>query len=66
MPDTTKLNHDEVLEAARESMFGLSNIGYCTACGEQADGCEPDAEKHTCESCDEPAVYGASQLLYFM
>ena len=39
------------------------NLGFCTACGEEAFGVEPDACGYTCESCDEPAVYGAQELL---
>lgn len=44
-------------------MFGTDNPGFCIACGEDADGCEPDARKYTCGSCNEPAVYGAEELL---
>jgi hypothetical protein len=32
--------------------------GLCAACGFEQHGCEPDAEKYRCESCDEKAVYG--------
>jgi hypothetical protein len=39
------------------------NLGFCTDCGEEAYGCEPDAEGYTCESCGAEAVYGAEQLL---
>lgn len=54
---------ERIEDAARESMFGTGNPGFCTACGEDADGCEPDARGYTCECCDEPAVYGAEELL---
>lgn len=37
--------------------------GFCTACGEQAYNVEPDACKYTCESCGEPEVYGAEELV---
>jgi hypothetical protein len=37
--------------------------GSCLACGAEADGCEPDAEQYLCESCGEPAVYGAAEIL---
>ena len=39
------------------------NMGWCLACGEQADGVEPDARKYTCEACDKPKVYGLEELL---
>ena len=37
--------------------------GYCTSCGEEAYGVEPDACKCVCESCGQPAVYGVEELL---
>lgn len=48
----------EVLEEAGDEMRG-----FCILCGEDAYGCEPDAEKYTCEHCGGPGVYGAEQLL---
>ena len=38
-------------------------IGFCTACGQQADGVEPDARGYECEVCGERAVSGADELL---
>lgn len=37
--------------------------GFCIACGEEQGGCEPDARRVECESCGEPKVYGAEELL---
>lgn len=37
--------------------------GFCVSCGEMAFNVEPDARKYTCESCGEPCVYGAEELL---
>ncbi|KKM79203.1 hypothetical protein LCGC14_1352210 [marine sediment metagenome] len=54
---------DRVLAAVEASTFGLENAGFCLACGEDADGVEPDAEKYSCECCDASAVYGAEQCL---
>jgi hypothetical protein len=39
------------------------NEGFCLACGEEAFGIEPDAERYECEYCEKSAVYGAEQLL---
>lgn len=39
------------------------NEGFCLACGEEAYGIEPDAERYECECCEKRAVYGAEQLL---
>ena len=37
--------------------------GYCSACGDEAYGVEPDASRYRCESCGELAVYGVEELL---
>ena len=52
-----------VLAAAEESMFGLEDPGFCTACGEEQGNVEPDARGYTCESCGAKAVSGAEELL---
>jgi hypothetical protein len=52
-----------VSEAVERQMTTLDNPGFCIKCGAEADGCEPDAREYECESCDEPAVYGAAELL---
>lgn len=54
---------DSVMDAVRRGMNTLDNPGFCLACGEDADSCEPDARKYTCEVCGEPAVYGAEEIL---
>ena len=42
----------------------VDNPGMCLACGQDADGCEPDARKYDCEHCGEAAVFGAQELLF--
>ena len=54
---------DRIMELAQESMFGMESPGICIACGEDAEGVEPDAERYECESCGRHAVFGAEQLL---
>jgi hypothetical protein len=39
------------------------SLGFCTACGSDQYGVEPDANGYKCESCGEMAVSGAEQLL---
>lgn len=51
------------LRLAEEQMFGTANYGLCLNCGEEADGCEPDARKYTCECCGEQQVYGATEVV---
>lgn len=55
-----------VVEACERGLNTLDNPGICIACGEDADGCEPDARKYECESCGVHAVYGAQELLFML
>ena len=55
-----------VMELVEDDYRSLDNPGICIACGEQADGCEPDARAYRCESCDKRAVYGAEELLLML
>jgi hypothetical protein len=57
------LSIEAVMEAAKRQMFGCDNPGFCLACGEEADGCEPDAEGYECEVCGEMAVMGAEEVM---
>lgn len=58
-PSITRARLEEALERHHRS---LDNPGFCSACGEEADSVEPDAEGYECESCGEPAVAGAQEL----
>ena len=62
-PDVTV---DRVMEACERYMTTLDNPGFCIACGEEADGCEPDARGYECEACGKRKVYGAEELLMRM
>lgn len=57
------LSTDRIAAAVERGMTSLDNPGFCIACGEDADGCEPDARGYECESCGKRAVYGAEELL---
>lgn len=57
---------DRVEEYAKDQMFGMGNDGLCVACGDDRDGCEPDAREYPCFSCGENAVYGACELLMYL
>ena len=54
---------DRVMEAVERSNTSLDNPGFCLACGEDADGCEPDARNYECEHCGKRRVFGAEELL---
>ena len=53
-------------EAIRRRQMSLDNPGFCLSCGAEADSCEPDAREYVCESCNEPKVYGAEELLMML
>lgn len=57
------LTVERVMAAAESQMFGLENPGFCIACGERREGCEPDAMQYPCEACGKNKVYGAAELL---
>ena len=48
----------EEIEAAIEDYNG-----FCTDCGAEMFGVEPDARDYICEECNKPAVYGAEELV---
>jgi predicted RNA-binding Zn-ribbon protein involved in translation (DUF1610 family) len=54
-----KLTLDRILEAVEADR----NAGFCTACGAEAEGVEPDAQEYACDECGEEKVYGAEELL---
>lgn len=55
---------ERVTEAVERGHSSLDNPGFCTRCGAEAEGVEPDARKYPCESCGEPGVYGTEELLH--
>jgi predicted amidophosphoribosyltransferase len=60
------VTEERVCDLAEQQMFGTSNPGICIECGEDADGCEPDAREYECECCGARAVYGAEELLIYV
>ncbi len=53
------MNLERVLAAVGQD----SNTGFCTSCGHEQDGCEPDARQVCCENCQLPCVSGAEEIL---
>ena len=54
---------ERICEAIERSHTSLDNPGFCLACGEDADSCEPDARGYECEHCGKFKVYGAEECL---
>jgi len=61
-----KISRNAILRAAEEHMFGTGNPGFCIACGEEREGCEPDASYYDCYKCGEAAVHGAESLMMLL
>jgi hypothetical protein len=58
-----RLTDDEIMGAVERRMTTLDNPGFCLICGNEADGCEPDARNLVCEHCGAEQVFGADELL---
>ena len=54
---------ERVEAAVKDSLFDLANPGFCLACGEDAEGVEPDARHYTCAVCEASEVFGAEEVL---
>ena len=59
MPRLKHVTPEAILAACEQD----DNTGFCTGCGTEASGVEPDARKYICEACGQPKVYGAEELL---
>ena len=57
------ITEGRVLEACESAAFDLSYLGFCLACGADADSVEPDAERYICVECGESAVMGADNVM---
>lgn len=56
------LTVDVIMDAVESDEY----IGFCIACGEEADGVEPDACGYECDHCGQSAVFGAEELLLYL
>lgn len=54
-----KITLDQIIAAVQSD----DCLGFCTACGAEAFGVEPDARGYECEECGVHKVYGAEELL---
>ena len=62
--ELAKPYHDDILAAVERG--GLEDPGFCIKCGAEAFQVEPDAREYPCESCDERAVFGAEELIFYL
>jgi len=59
MTKTALINPENILAAVIQDDM----IAFCTACGEEHYGYEPDARECACGKCGEWRVYGCDELL---
>lgn len=57
------LTTELLMNAMERQMFGLDNPGFCLACGNEQEGCEPDAHGYECEACGEHKVAAPGIIL---
>ena len=57
-----KITMERVLDAVEAD----DNIGFCTKCGEEQGGCEPDMRRGKCEGCGSNSIFGAEEMLLRM
>ena len=57
---------ERVLELVERHNHSLDDPGICIACGDEAEGVEPDARRYKCANCGAPLVYGAEELMIMM
>ena len=59
--------HESItLDRVMAAVEADDHLGFCLVCGEEADGCEPDATKYECAVCGAHAVDGAENLLFLV
>lgn len=51
------------LEALENGDAEMMNLGFCVACGAEAEGVEPDARNYKCEECGKHRVFGCEQII---
>ena len=57
------ITEDRIVAMCMRAARTVDNPGICLACGNDQDGCEPDARNYTCEACGESCVMGAEEIL---
>jgi hypothetical protein len=60
---SSRVTAEAVADAVERRMISLDNPGFCVVCGEENEGCEPDAQRYRCEFCHNMSVYGAEEIL---
>jgi hypothetical protein len=54
---------DTLFAAVEESQVGMTDEGFCIACGASRFQVEPDARNYECDSCGADEVFGAEEIL---
>ena len=63
---TKKTNRASLLKKAMRAVKNDEMVGYCLACGAEANEVEPDAREYECESCEAPKVYGSEEIVLML
>jgi hypothetical protein len=58
------LNQRNITFTIEELLEAEENYeGFCLACGERRECCEPDARNYECDACGAFQVFGAQELI---
>lgn len=57
------LTEEVLMDAIERRNTNLDNPGFCTACGYEQEGCEPDATNYECEECGANKVCAPEVIL---
>ena len=57
------MNSDLNMTLAQYQEHSDNNDGFCTHCGAEQYGVEPDAKGYECDECGRCKVYGLDELL---
>jgi len=63
IPYTTKTGKSQFRPQCSSAEVQDGTLGFCLACGAEANGVEPDARQYECESCGVSKVYGLEELV---
>ena len=61
-----KIHESITLDRVMAAVEADEHLGFCLVCGEEADGCEPDASGYECDVCGARAVEGAENMLFLV
>lgn len=57
------INIERLAALATQNFISCTNYGVCIACGEEANGVEPDSRDSLCDHCHTRNVWGVDEII---